>query len=132
MARTRTPLVDPFQRLLDCADLEAQSFTTPGGKRGKPFKVVERQRDFLLLRLSTGGRMRLAPGPFQVAWKFLQDCGFEGENWLPVKDPTFADVLKQENGGKPCTSYVLPLLEFLELIEIDRGRPNKVRTRPAD
>lgn len=130
MARKRL-LIDPFQRLLDSEGLEEQGFVTPGGKRGKPFKVQERQRDFLLLRLSTGGRMRLAPGPFHVAWKFLLDCGFEGDNWLPVKDQTFADVLKQENGGKPCTSYVLPLLEFLDLIEIDRGRPNKVRLKAS-
>ena len=47
----------------------------------------------------------------------------------PGRDETLVAVLQSENRERACVSYVLPLLEAVGLIELERARPARARLR---
>lgn len=121
--------LDAFGAVKALPDLTEQRFNTPGGgKRGRPFAVLAANDDELTVRTSTGGRVTLRSEPFQTAVKLVGDLGpLDPDGWVRVSDETLVAVLASENREKACTSYVLPLLEAAGLLELDRGRPARVR-----
>ena len=50
-----------------------------------------------------------------------------GGKWLEVKDPDFQMLLNMENDRVRAASYALAVMRAAGLVEIDGGRPNKVR-----
>ena len=81
------------------------------------------------VRTARGGRVKISPFTFDTAVKYLEDLGCRGDRWLEVKDETFQAVLNSENDRVRASSYVLAILARAGLVEIDGGRPNKVRLR---
>lgn len=123
---------DPFLDIRELDDLRKRRFTTPGGRAGKPFKVLKVDDDALTLRTSAGGKVSLRSEVFQVAEQLLRDLGaLDDERWVAMSDPTLDGVLRGQNRDKACTSYVFPLLEAIERVEIDRGRPVRFRLAGA-
>ncbi len=122
---------DAYDLVLALPDLKTRVFKTPGaGNTSKPFRVERANADGLTVRTSTGGFVPLRPETFSTGVKALADLGAElPGRWVPVSDDTLAAILSSENREKAATSYVLPLLEAVGLVEIERTRPSKARTR---
>ncbi len=108
-------------------DLVGKVLKTPDAKTGKPFRIAEIDGEAVSIGTSTGGRLRLSPTVFDTAVKYLEDFECRGDKWMAINDTWFKDLLKAENDGKACSSYVLPILEELGVVEIVHERPNKVR-----
>ena len=71
----------------------------------------------------------------QAAHKALGDLGaLEEGGWVPISDETLVAVVQSENRDKACTSYVLPLLEAIGWVELERKRPARARqtAQPKD
>jgi hypothetical protein len=122
-------MYDAYDRVLALTDLKTRVFKTPGaGNVGKPFRVERANQDVLEVRTSTGGRVSLRPESFAAGVKALEDLGAtEAERWVPVSDDTLSAILSSENRDKAVTSYVLPLLEAVGLVELARTRPARAR-----
>lgn len=105
---------------------------TPDQSRGKPFRVAEVDSEGVTVGTSTGGRVRIRGQVFDTVLKILQDYGAKGDSWLPCGDPSLRDICRHENGGKDCLSYVLPILQHARAVELDGGRPNKVRLAASE
>lgn len=103
---------------------------TPDAKVGQPFTVESVDLEGVGIRTSKGGKLRIGLFTFETAVKFLADQGCVGDRWLEVKDPDFQMLLNMENDRVRAASYVLAILEAAKLIEVDGGRPNKVRLAP--
>jgi len=115
--------------LIEAKHLVGKVLATPDAKQGKPFRIAEIDGEAVSIGTASGGRIKLALPVFDVATKYLEDHGCRGEKWLPINDTWFKELLKAENDGKACGSYVLPILEQLGLVEIERTRPNRVRLK---
>ncbi|MGE0708546.1 MAG: hypothetical protein AB7N76_23040 [Planctomycetota bacterium] len=128
---SESPLLpdDPFEALRALPDLKRRTFRTPAaGKAARPFSVLSITDDSLEVRTSTGGRVTLRAEAFQAAEKAVGDLGaIDPDGWVPISDPTLTAVLQSENRDKACGSYVLPLLEALGRVALERSRPARVR-----
>jgi len=100
---------------------------TPDLRTGKPFSILAVGPEEVTVRTARGGRVKVSPFTFDTAVKYLEDLGCHGDSWLEVKDETFQAVLNAENDRVRASSYVLAILARAGLVEIDGGRPNKVR-----
>jgi hypothetical protein len=105
------------------------TFQTPDEKVGKPFQVDGVDAESVSVRTAKGGRVKISLFTFDSAVKYLADLGCRGEKWLLVKDENFQALLNMENDRVRAASYVLGILAGAGLIEIDGGRPNRVRLR---
>lgn len=123
---------DPFEDVRALPELTRQRFQTPGaGRSGKPFQVASVSADQLEVRTSRGGKVVLRAEAFQTAPKLIADLGgLEEGGWVRVSDETLNAVLSGENREKACGSYVLPLLEATNWVELERKRPARVRRHP--
>ena len=119
--------VEAWCRLVDSDALVGTILQTPDAKTGKPFRISALEPEGLRIGTSSGGTWRLSASVFDVALKYLGDHECRGENWLPINDRWFREILLAENDGKACASYVLPILEHVGLVEIQHQRPNRVR-----
>ena len=127
-------LDDPFDAVANLAELTRTTFKTPAaGNASRPFKVLSAsQEEGLEVRTSRGGRVTLRPEAFGAAIKLLSDLAVDDPGgWVKVSDPTLVQILQAENRDKACNSYVLPLLEAVGQIELDRGRPARARLPQA-
>lgn len=124
---------DPFEALRAQTKITRESFKTPAaGKAARPFKVLSFADDALDVRTSRGGKVTLRSEAFQGALKAIGDLGaLDEEGWIRAGDETLVAVIQSENRDKACSSYVLPLLEHLGLVELDRSRPARVRLTPS-
>ena len=102
---------------------------TPDKAAGKPFTVAEIDPEGLLVRTSSGGRVKIGLFTFEAAVKYLDDMGVRGERWMPVKDEGLQMMLNAENDRVRASSYVISILEAAELIDVVHKRPNQVRLR---
>ena len=115
-----------FETILERVKV-GDEFRTPDRASGKPFTVADIDMEAVSVRTARGGRVRISLFTFDTAIKFLEDYGCRGERWLETKDETFQAVLNMENDRVRAASYVLGILGGAKLIEIDGGRPNRVR-----
>jgi hypothetical protein len=124
-------MLDAYDQVLALADLKTRVFKTPGaGNTARPFRVERANADGVSVRTSQGGVVALRPEAFAAGVKALSDLGAVlPERWVPISDETLTLILSSENREKACTSYVLPLLEAVGLIEIERSRPARARTK---
>ena len=100
---------------------------TPDDRSGKPFSIDSVDAEALSVRTARGGRVRISLFTFDTAVKYLEDLGIRGDRWLEVKDENFQAVLNMGNDRVRASSYVLAILGRAGLVEIDGGRPNRVR-----
>jgi hypothetical protein len=100
---------------------------TPDDRTGKPFTIAAVDPEAVAVKTARGGRVRISLFTFDSAVKYLTDLGISGDRWLEAKDEDFQMVLNMENDRVRAASYVLAILERAGLVEIDGGRPNKVR-----
>jgi len=100
---------------------------TPDARTGKPFTVAGVDPESLTVRTASGGRVKISSFAFDTAVKYLEDCGCKGDRWLEAKDESFQALLNMENDRVRASSYVLSILEAAGVIDIDGGRPNRVR-----
>lgn len=105
------------------------ALTTPDASRGQPFTVTAVDAEGVTVKTSKGGTLRIGLFTFETAAKYLADNGVRapGGKWLEVKDADFQMLLNMENDRVRAASYVLAVMKAAGLIEIDGGRPNKVR-----
>lgn len=100
---------------------------TPDEKVGQPFTVDALDAEGVAIRTARGGKVRISLFTFETAAKYLADKGCRGGTWLEVKDPDFQMLLNMENDKVRAASYVLAILGAAEVIDVDGGRPNRVR-----
>ena len=100
---------------------------TPDRSAGKPFAIDTVDSEAVTIRTARGGRVKISLFTFDSALKYLEDGGYRGEHWLETKDEMFQAVLNMENDRVRASSYVIAILGATGLIEVDGGRPNKVR-----
>jgi hypothetical protein len=103
---------------------------TPDDRTGQPFAVDAVDAEGVTVRTSKGGRVRMGLFTFETAAKFLEDNAVTGGRWLEVKDQDFQMLLNMENDRVRAASYVLAIMAAAGVVEIDGGRPNKVRLAP--
>jgi hypothetical protein len=100
---------------------------TPDAKTGQPFTVEVVDAEGVTVKTAKGGKIRMGLFTFETAAKFLADNAVTGERWLEVKDQDFQMLLNMENDRVRASSYVIALLGAAGVIDVDGGRPNKVR-----
>lgn len=108
-----------------------QQLRTPDEKVGQTFTVDKVDAEGMEIRTHRGGRIRISLFTFETAVKFLADQNVRGERWLEVKDPDFQMLLNMENDRVRAASYILAILGAAGLIDVDGGRPNRVRLAAA-
>ena len=104
-----------------------QKIRTPDAKVGSTFTVEVVDLEGVTIKTAKGGKIRVSLFTFETAVKFLADNGVRGERWHEVKDQDFQMLLNMENDRVRAASYVLAMLGAAGVIDIDGGRPNKVR-----
>lgn len=102
---------------------------TPDAKAGKPFTVEVVDAEGVTIKTANGGKVRMGLFTFETAAKFLADHAVVGDRWLEVKDEDFQMLLNMENDKVRAASYVLAILGAAGVIDVDGGRPNRVRLR---
>src|SRR5687768_5783719 len=117
-----------FDRVLETVK-PGDRLKTPDDRTGQPFTVEAVDLEGVTIKTARGGKVRIGLFTFESAVKYLDDLGARGERWLEVKDPDFQMLLNMENDRVRASSYVLGILGAAQVIEIDGGRPNKVRLR---
>lgn len=115
-----------FDRILDRVK-PGDGLKTPDDKAGQPFTVETVDAEGVSIRTAKGGRIRIGLFTFETAAKFLTDRGVAGDRWLEVKDEDFQMLLNMENDRVRASSYVIAILGAARVIDVDGGRPNKVR-----
>ncbi|MGH7163049.1 MAG: hypothetical protein ACREID_06170 [Planctomycetota bacterium] len=100
---------------------------TPDDRTGKPFEIAALDAEAVTVKTARGGRVRVSLFSFDTAVKYLSDRGIRGDRWLAVQDDDFQALLNMENDRVRASSYVLGILAAAGLVEIDGGRPNRVR-----
>jgi hypothetical protein len=100
---------------------------TPDAKTGQPFTVEAVDAEGVTIKTAKGGKIRMGLFTFETAAKFLADHAAVGDRWLEVKDQDFQILLNMENDRVRASSYVIALLGAAGVIDVDGGRPNKVR-----
>ena len=104
---------------------------TPDAKTGQPFTVEVVDAEGVMVKTAKGGKIRIGLFTFETAAKFLSDHGVAGDRWLEVKDEDLQMLLNMENDRVRASSYVIALLGAAGVVDIDGGRPNKVRLAAA-
>lgn len=104
---------------------------TPSGKQ---FKVIHGDGEKFVIE--TGRRpstLKLPASAFEGAPDFLR-----GRGWIRIgavheisDEISFDTFLKRSSRGTSLASYVAPLLELGEIVEIDRKRPAKIRLKTS-
>ena len=100
---------------------------TPDEKAGQPFTVESVDAEGVSIKTARGGRIRIGLFTFETAAKFLADRGVAGDRWLEVKDEDFQMLLNMENDRVRASSYVIAIMGAAGVLDVDGGRPNKVR-----
>ncbi len=100
---------------------------TPDKSTGKPFTIDAVDAESVTVKTARGGRVKLSLFTFDTAVKYLQDGRYGGENWLPIKDEMFQAVLNMDNDRVRAASYIVAVLGYVGLFDVDGRRPNKVR-----
>ena len=104
-----------------------QQLKTPDAKVGATFTIETVDLEGVGIKTARGGKIRVSLFTFETAVKFLADNGIRGDRWLEVKDPDFQMLLNMENDKVRAASYILSMLGAAGVIDVDGGRPNKVR-----
>jgi hypothetical protein len=115
-----------FDRVLDRVK-PGDRLKTPDEKAGQPFTVETVDLEGVSIKTAKGGRIRIGLFTFETAAKFLADRGVAGDRWLEVKDEDFQMLLNMENDRVRASSYVIAILGAAGVLDVDGGRPNKVR-----
>ncbi|MCE9636765.1 MAG: hypothetical protein K8T90_13760 [Planctomycetes bacterium] len=119
-------MLDAYDTILERVKPGTQ-LKTPDAKVGAPFVVEVLDAEGLTVKTARGGKIRISLFTFETAVKFLADQNIRGGTWLEVKDQDFQMLLNMENDKVRAASYILSILAAAGLIEVDGGRPNKVR-----
>jgi len=102
---------------------------TPDAKVGQPFTIDVIDAEGVGIKTARGGKIRISLFTFETAVKYLADQGCRGDTWLEVKDQDFQMLLNMENDKVRAASYVLAILGAAGVIDVDGGRPNRVRLK---
>jgi hypothetical protein len=119
-------MFDAYDRILERVK-PGQQVRTPDAKVGQAFTIEKVDAEGLEIKTHRGGRIRISLFTFETAVKFLADQGCRGDRWLEVKDPDFQMLLNMENDRVRAASYILGILGAAGLVDVDGGRPNRVR-----
>ena len=119
-------MFDAYDRILERVK-KGDRLKTPDDRTGQPFTVESLDAEGLTVKTARGGKIRISLFTFETAVKFLADQNIRGGTWLEVKDQDFQMLLNMENDRVRASSYVIALLGAAGVIDIDGGRPNKVR-----
>ena len=119
-------MFDAYDRILERVK-KGDRLKTPDDRTGQPFTVESVDPEGISIKTAKGGKIRMGLFTFETAVKFLADQGVAGDRWLEVKDQDFQMLLNMENDRVRASSYVIALLGAAGVIDIDGGRPNKVR-----
>lgn len=119
-------MFDAYDRILERVK-KGDRLKTPDDRTGQPFTVESLDAEAITIKTAKGGKIRMGLFTFETAVKFLSDQGVAGDRWLEVKDQDFQMLLNMENDRVRASSYVIALLGAAGVIDIDGGRPNKVR-----
>lgn len=122
-------MLDAYDRILARVKKDDR-LKTPDERVGQPFTVEAVDAEGVSIKTAKGGKIRIGLFTFETAAKFLADQGAAGDRWLEVKDPDFQMLLNMENDRVRASSYVIAILAAAGVIEVDGGRPNKVRLAP--
>ena len=98
---------------------------TPDAARGVAFEVIKIDDNCIQVKTEKGGRIKIDRYLPVIVLKLISDR--QDEDWIKVSDPDLQMIAFSENSRNGCLSYLLPVLEAIGVIEIDRKRPNKVR-----
>ena len=118
--------MDTYDKIVDRVK-PATKLRTPDARVGQPFTVELLDLEGVAVKTAKGGRIRIGLFTFEMAVKYLADNLITGDKWLEVKDEDFQMLLNMENDRVRASSYVLAILGAADIIEIDSGRPNRVR-----
>ena len=121
-----TPMHSAYDRVLERVK-PGDQLRTPDRSAGKPFTIDSVDSEAVTIRTARGGKVKISLFTFDSALKYLEDGGYRGNDWLETKDEMFQAVLNMENDRVRAASYVISILGATGLIEVDGGRPNKVR-----
>jgi hypothetical protein len=124
--RYRPAMLGTYDKILDRVK-PGTKLKTPDERVGQPFTVEAVDLEGVAVKTAKGGKIRVGLFTFETAVKFLADNGVVGDRWMEVKDQDFQMLLNMENDRVRASSYVLAILGAADVIEIDGGRPNKVR-----
>jgi hypothetical protein len=119
-------MFDAYDRILARVK-PGERLKTPDAKTGQPFTVETVDAEGVTIKTAKGGKIRMGLFTFETAAKFLSDHGVVGDRWLEVKDEDFQMLLNMENDRVRAASYVISILGAAGVIDVDGGRPNKVR-----
>lgn len=119
-------MLDTYDKILQRVK-PGTKLKTPDERVGQPFTVEVVDLEGVAVKTAKGGKIRVGLFTFETAVKFLADNGVVGDRWMEVKDQDFQMLLNMENDRVRASSYVLAILGAADVIEIDGGRPNKVR-----
>lgn len=119
-------MFDAYDRILERVR-KGDRLKTPDDRTGQPFTVESLDAEAITIKTAKGGKIRMGLFTFETAVKFLCDQGVAGDRWLEVKDQDFQMLLNMENDRVRASSYVIALLGAAGVLDIDGGRPNKVR-----
>jgi hypothetical protein len=119
-------MLDAYDRILERVK-KGDRLKTPDEKVGQPFTIEAVDAEGVSLKTAKGGKIRVGLFTFETAAKFLSDRGVAGDRWLPVKDEDFQMLLNMENDRVRASSYVIAIMAAAGIVEVDGGRPNRVR-----
>ncbi len=119
-------MLDTYDKILQRVK-PGTKLKTPDERVGQPFTVEVVDLEGVSVKTAKGGKIRVGLFTFETAVKFLADNAVVGDRWMEVKDQDFQMLLNMENDRVRASSYVLAILGAADVIEIDGGRPNKVR-----
>lgn len=118
--------MDAYDRILERV-APGTTLRTPDAKVGQTFVVEKVDAEGVDVKTQRGGKIRIGLFTFDFAVKYLRDNAVVGDRWLEVKDPDFQALLNMENDRVRAASYVLAILGAARVIDVDGGRPNRVR-----
>ena len=118
--------MDAYDRILERVK-PGTTLRTPDDRVGQSFTVETVDAEGVGVKTQRGGTVRIGLFAFDIAVKYLGDQGCTGDRWLEVKDPDFQMLLNAENDRVRASSYVLAILGAAGVLDIDGGRPNRVR-----
>ena len=102
---------------------------TPSGKA--QFEFHHRDSEKVVIKTEGGSQIKIPGTCFENAPNFLREKGWTRIGALHDTSygETFDGFLKRFTSGTSVASYVAPILEKAEIVEIDRSRPAKLRLK---
>ena len=103
--------------------------TTPSGRAFFAFYHIDGEK--VIIKTNGGTYIKLPSSCFEETPNFLR-----GRGWVKIgashtapnsSNRTFDDFLKNRCQGVSTASYVATILEKADIVEIERGRPAKIR-----